>query len=111
MSTIVAMPPETVGLTVSALGGRTDVTPEELLAMPDGERYELVDGGPVERTMSLLASRVEMTLGRILDAHCVQDDLGWVLGPSGGYRCFPWKPGTVRRPDLSFIKRDRLLSP
>ena len=40
--------------------------------MPDGEHYELVDGILVERTMSLLASRVETTLRRILDGHCVE---------------------------------------
>jgi Uma2 family endonuclease len=87
-----------------------DVTPDELLAMPDGEHYELVDGVPVARTMSLLSSRVEMALGGILNAYSVENDLGWVLGPSCGYRCFPWKPGKVRRPDASFITRDRLPS-
>jgi hypothetical protein len=46
MSTIVAMPPETVRRAESSLAGRMDVTPEELLAMPDGKHYELVDGVP-----------------------------------------------------------------
>lgn len=78
--------------------------------MPDGEHYELVDGIPVERTTSLLSSGVEITLGRILDAFCAESDLGWVLGPTCGYQCFPWKPGKVRRPDVSFIARDRLPS-
>ncbi len=89
---------------------RGELTPEELLAMPDGKHYELVDGMPVERTMSLLASRVEVTLGRMLDNHCVQNDLGCVLGPACGYRCFDWKPTRVRRPDISFIRRERLPS-
>ena len=110
MSTIVAIPPETEGRVASVLSGRVDVTPEELLAMPDGEHYELVNGVPVERTTSLLSSRVETMLVRILDASCVENDLGWVLGPTCGYRCFPWKPGKVRRPDVSFIARDRLPS-
>ena len=110
MSTIVAIPPETESRAESISTGRIEVTPEELLAMPGGEHYELVNGVPVERTMSLLSSRVEMALGRILDTYCVENDLGWVLGPSCGYRCFPWKPGKVRRPDVSFIARDRLPS-
>ena len=46
MSTIVAMPPEAVRRAESVLAGRTEVTPEELLAMPDGKHYELVDGVP-----------------------------------------------------------------
>jgi Uma2 family endonuclease len=102
MSTITAIPSDATD--------RGEVTPEELLAMPDGKHYELVDGVPVERTMSLLASRVEVTLGRMLDNHCVQNDLGWVLGPACGYRCFDWKPTRVRRPDISFIRRERLPS-
>jgi len=100
MSTILAKPPESEG--------KTEWTPEELLAMPDGEHYELVDGLLVERAMSLLASRVEVTLGRMLDGYCVANGLGWVLGPSCGYLCFPWKPRRVRRPDLSFIRQGRL---
>jgi Uma2 family endonuclease len=87
-----------------------DVTPEELLAMPEGGRYELVDGIPVEKTMSLLSGRVEAKMIRMLEGHCEDPDLGWVLGPTCGYRCFRWKPGQVRRPDVSFIARDRLPS-
>jgi Uma2 family endonuclease len=111
MSTIVAMPPETERRTESVLASRRDMTPEELLAMPDGKHYELVDGVPVERTMSLLAGMVESNVIHSLAGHCKGPDLGWVLGPSGGYRCFPWKPGKVRRPDVSFIARDRLPAP
>ena len=108
MSTIVAVPPETQGRAESTLAGRVDVTPEELLAMPDGEHYELVNGVPVARTMSLLSARVEAKVIRRLDGHCEKTELGWVLGPTCGYRCFSWKPGKVRRPDASFIARDRL---
>ena len=110
MSTIVAIPPEIERPREPVLAGRTDVTPEELLAMPDGEHYELVDGVPVKRTMSLLSSRVEVALGGVLNAYRVENNLGWILGPSCGYRCFPWVPGKVRRPDVSFIARDRLPS-
>jgi hypothetical protein len=67
MSTILAKPLESEG--------KTEWTPEELLAMPDGEHYELVDGLLVERAISLLASRVEVTLGRILDGYCVENGL------------------------------------
>ncbi|MGA7496561.1 MAG: hypothetical protein WBX00_07520 [Isosphaeraceae bacterium] len=59
MSTITAIPSDAMD--------RGEVTPEELLAMPDGKHYELVDRVPVERTMSLLASRVEVVVARRLD--------------------------------------------
>jgi len=62
MSTILARPPESEG--------KTEWTPEELLAMPDGEHYELVDGLLVERAMSLLASRVEVTLDVMSGFRC-----------------------------------------
>ena len=99
MSTVVSSPPHT---------GKAEVTPEVLLTMPDAEHFELVDGLLVERGMSLLASRVEISLGRFLDLFCEEHALGWVLGPSCAYRCFPSKPGQVRRPDLSFISLARL---
>jgi Uma2 family endonuclease len=102
MSTIATTPPATAE--------KGEVTPDELLAMPDGDHHELVDGTLVERTMSLLAGRVETTLARILDLYCVQHNLGWVVSPSCGYRCFAWKPRQVRRPDVSFVSLDRLPS-
>jgi hypothetical protein len=37
---------------------QTQYTPEDLLTMPDGDRYELVDGELVERNMSALSSFV-----------------------------------------------------
>jgi len=100
MSTITTPPPEA--------HGEVRVTPEELLIMPDGEHYELVDGVPVERTMSLLASRVASNLTYFMEGHCRPNGLGWVLESVCGYRCFSWKPRQVRRPDVSFIARDRL---
>ena len=100
MSTIAAIP--------LATNEKVAVTPEELLAMPDGDHYELVDGVPVARTMSLLASRVEPKLSYILEGYNEMSGLGWVLSAACGYRCFPWKPRQVRRPDVSFIARVRL---
>ena len=42
-------------------------TPEDLLSMPDGKNYELVDGHLVERNMSQLSSWVGGRLHRSLD--------------------------------------------
>jgi Uma2 family endonuclease len=102
MSTIVA--------TQSAVSPKTEVTPEELLAMPDGGHYELIDGELRERNMSLLSSRVAVSLARRLDLHCEQNNLGWVVDAECGYKCFPWKPSRIRRADVSFIGIDRLPS-
>jgi Uma2 family endonuclease len=89
---------------------KTEITPEELLAMPDGGHFELIDGELTERNMSLLSSRVAVRLARRLDVHCEEHDLGWIVDAECGYACFPWKPGRIRRPDVSFIAAGRLPS-
>jgi Uma2 family endonuclease len=89
---------------------KTEVTPEELLAMPDGGHYELIDGELKDRNMSLLSSRVAVSLARRLDVHCDQYNLGWVVDAECGYKCFPWNPKRIRRADVSFIGADRLPS-
>src|SRR5262245_49715416 len=85
----------------------THHTPEELLKMPDGDLYELVDGNLVERPMSLWSCYVAAVLLRLLSDQKVSR-LGWLLGEGTTYQCFPHKPDQTRRSDLSFIRLDRL---
>jgi Uma2 family endonuclease len=84
------------------------VSPEDLLTMPDGDRYELVNDQLVERTMSTWASYVAGRLERLLGNFCEQNPQGWVLPEGTSYRCFPDNPRLVRRADGSFIRGDRL---
>jgi Uma2 family endonuclease len=86
----------------------TRITPEELLEMPDGDNFELVDGRLVEREMGWRSSRIGGRLFRLLDVYCDQQGLGWVVPADASYRCFPDDPSMVRKPDVSFIRRDRL---
>jgi Uma2 family endonuclease len=83
-------------------------TPEELLTMPDRKNYELVDGHLAERNMSVLSSWVGGRLHRFLDDHVEDHTLGWTWPADQGYECFPDAPGKVRKPDVSFIRRERL---
>ncbi len=83
-------------------------TPEDLLKMPDGDRYELVDGNLVERNVSLWSSYVAGELHGLLSNYCEGLGLGWVLPGGVSYQCFPDDPRRVRRPNVSFIKKDRL---
>ena len=87
---------------------KTEVTPEELLAMPEGGHYELIDGELKERRVSLLSNLVVAEITAILRNHCRSQYLGWILAAERGYQCFPWKPGRVRRSDVSFIRADRM---
>jgi Uma2 family endonuclease len=109
MSTMVAIPStiEDQPETLPQPEVRTEVTPEELLAMPDGGHYELVDGELRERKASALSNVIVSRIDRRLGNHCEDNNLGWLFAADHGYQCFPWKPGLVRRADLSFIRLER----
>jgi Uma2 family endonuclease len=83
---------------------------DDLLAMPEGDRHELVDGHLVERNVSALSSLVSGRLFRAVANFCEDRSSAWVFGPDCGYRCFPGHPNTVRKPDVSLILRGRLPS-
>jgi Uma2 family endonuclease len=83
-------------------------TPEDLLEMPDGDLYELVDGQLVERNMGMWSSYVGSRLLRLLGNFCEDHFHGWLLGPDASYQCFPNRPRLVRKPDVSFIRLGRL---
>lgn len=83
-------------------------TPEDLLRMPDGDRYELVDGHLVERnimggTSGWIGNRIGRALSEYEDANG-----GRAFGDSVGYQCFPFAPDRVRLPDASYIGPKRL---
>ncbi|MGO9467324.1 MAG: Uma2 family endonuclease [Isosphaeraceae bacterium] len=101
MSTMVATQPE-------ASRQKIEVTPEELLSMPDGGHYELIDGELKERNGSVLSSIVAVNMSTSLKIHCAQTGAGDVLDSECGYRCSPWIPRRVRRADVSFIRKGRL---
>ncbi len=83
-------------------------TPQDLLSMPDGKDFELVDGQLVERKMSQLSSWVGGRLYRTVDAYVDENSLGWAWHADLGFDCFPQHPGSVRRPDVAFIRIERM---
>jgi Uma2 family endonuclease len=83
-------------------------TPEDLLAMPDRKKYELVDGHLVERHMSVLSNWVAGRLHRFIDVFVDDRHFGWTWGSAQGYVCFPNSLRKVRFPDVSYVSRDRL---
>jgi Uma2 family endonuclease len=92
---------------MNAVATQQQYTPEDLLALPDEKDYELVDGNFVERNMSSLSSWVSGELHGLLRNHCRADDLGTTWPADNGFQCFPDAPGKVRKPDVSFIRRER----
>jgi Uma2 family endonuclease len=93
---------------MSSTATQTLYTPEDLLTMPDGDRYELVDGRLVEHDMGARASYVGGELFYRIQGHCRANNLGWAFPADTTYQCFPSKPNQVRKPDVSFIQRGRL---
>jgi Uma2 family endonuclease len=87
---------------------KTRYTPDDLLTMPEGDHYELVDGQLVERNMGFRSGRVAAELVWLLASHCKKYALGWVLPSDVGYQCFPDDPEQVRKPDVSFLRKERL---
>jgi Uma2 family endonuclease len=84
------------------------LTPDELLRMPDGKHYELLEGRLVEKQMGAKASYVSRRCAMYLGEFCEQKRCGWLLESETGYHCFPRKRKTVRKPDISFIRLGRL---
>jgi Uma2 family endonuclease len=93
---------------MSTVVSATQYTPEDLLTMPDGNHYELVDGQLVEHTMSTWASYVAGELHARLRDFSRANRRGWVLPEGTTYQCFPDHPSRVRKADTSFIKLDRM---
>ena len=93
---------------MTALPVSQPITADEFFALPDAENYELIDGVLVERkSMGAPGSRVSLRIGYKLEAYCdAHPDAGWVLESETTYRCFPSR-STLRRADVSFIRRER----
>jgi Uma2 family endonuclease len=97
----------------------TECTPEQLLALPDGDRYELVEGRLVDRhgagagrqpdaAMGWLSDLVATRLATRLTVFADQGRLGYVvISNSGG---FQYGGRKVRKPDVSFTARSRFPS-
>jgi len=83
-------------------------TADDLLTLPDLERFELVDGKLVEQNMGAVSSYVGVRLSRRLVEFCDEPFGGWVLAADASYQFLPDRPNTVRKPDVSFIRPGRL---
>jgi Uma2 family endonuclease len=85
-----------------------EYTPEDLLTMSDGPRYELLGGRLVEKPMGARASWIAVAVITLLGYFVRGKRLGLVFGSDCGYQCFAVDPKRVVFPDASFICRGRL---
>ena len=71
----------------------------------EGKRFELVQGLIVEMAPSSPRNSViAMRIGRFIGNYVEEHDLGYVMGPDGGYTL---SPDNVRIPDISFVSKAR----
>jgi Uma2 family endonuclease len=94
--------------TAMSIAERQRVTADDLLTMPDGERYELVDGQLVETGMSMESSWIAGMILRLIYLYLDSHPIGRVFPEGASYQCFPDDPNRVRKPDVSFIRMGRL---
>src|SRR4051812_4201335 len=94
---------------IASIPAITRFTPEELLRLPEGERFELIDGKLVEREMSVTSSAVAAEIARLLGNEAARTGSARVFGSDLGFRCFPNEPGKVRRGDASVIAKCRMI--
>ena len=86
----------------------THYTPEDLLALPDYGRYELIDGQLVERKMGAKSSLAATNLLVLMGYFVRSNNLGLVFQADCGYQIFAEESGRVRFADGSFIRRGQL---
>ncbi len=84
------------------------ITIDEFMALPDSDRYELVEGVLTERKLmgalsDYVAAKFVMRLGVFAEDH----DAGHVFTADTTYHCFGHE-ATAKRADASFVARGRL---
>ncbi len=84
------------------------LTAEDLYAIPDDDRrYELVDGRlVVSEPPGWWHGALAVRIAALLDRHVMEHRLGFVVGEAG--YVLRRGPDTVRGPDVSFVRADRL---
>jgi len=81
---------------------------EDLDSMPDGDRFEIVDGELKERIMSSWSSRIAIVIAYLLESWARGGHPGHVMGSDGGYKIFTWTDGDLRMPDVSYVPKSRV---
>jgi Uma2 family endonuclease len=83
-------------------------TPDDLLRMEDAVNYELVDGKLVERHMGMESSEIAARIVLLIGMFLRSESIGRLFGADASYQCFLKAPKKVRKPDVSFIRSERI---
>jgi Uma2 family endonuclease len=85
-----------------------EMTADEFEVWPDADGYELIDGNPRMKTMGALSSNIQGSLLARLREVVVRNQSGFLFDSECMFRCFPSHPRRVRKPDISFVLRERI---
>ena len=94
--------------TMTAPAPARPITAEEFLLMPESDGAELLDGVIVEKNVGNESSWLESKILALMLVFVETNQLGWVFGPQNGLRIWPARPNHVRKPDVSFVRSDKL---
>ena len=83
-------------------------TADELLKMPDGDRYELVGGKLVERHMGMESNLFATHIAHLIQTFLDDRPMGYVVCSETMFTCFPDPVHHGRRPDVAFLAFGRL---
>ncbi len=84
-----------------------ELTPDDVLNLPDEVSYELVNGRLKEREMGMLSQFFAAQIVSLLWNYWKATGIAYVFTEIG-YVCFPERPNRMRRPDVSCVRVDRL---
>jgi len=93
---------------MSAVASRPAYTMPEFIDLPDHDLYELVEGELRHINVSNLSSLVAAKTHNRLMNYCEPRNLGLVLPCNAYYQCFGDSSRHARKPDVSFIRGERL---
>ncbi|AMV21125.1 Uma2 family endonuclease [Planctomyces sp. SH-PL14] len=83
------------------------VTPDDLLKMPDGDHFELVDGQLVEDRMSNESAWICLEIASLLREYARVDGRGVAFADGLQLRCFPDDSDRIRKPDACYFSAAR----
>ncbi len=84
------------------------LTPEEFEWLPDHKGFELIDGYLREKAMGAESSEIQSEFHYLIRAWLRSNPIGKVYDSECMYRCFPRNPDRIRKPDVSFLRRERV---
>lgn len=84
------------------------MTAEEFERWKDSDGCELIHGVVREKKMGAESSAVQLAIAKRLAVVVEGGNLGALFESECMYQCVPGRPTQVRKPDVSFVLRDRL---